>query len=173
MFHLFAVCAIATVRLSDVPTGVTLHVYPNTALWGSANMTSTIDTTASFVNFTVPGESPMSAECLGTLLARKHFGYTFECKFGADISLAMLHVDDHLICQRGANEALTMGMNTGPLPTLTKSKLVFRLEVYRTGHTTRARARITEHDSSVRFNASQSSARANESIACMDDMPTS
>ena len=39
----------------------------------------------------------------GTLVAKPGETYAFECAFGPGIRFAMLHVNDHLVCQLGAN----------------------------------------------------------------------
>ena len=67
-----------------------------------------------------------SAEAIGTLIAVAGESYAFSCDFGAAV-FATLHIDDHLVCQKGANDN-SAGVDT-PLPVRTRTQLAVRLVV--------------------------------------------
>lgn len=107
---------------------LTLNVYNNTALAGRPISSSLIPN----ASFSLPSSVPWSAEVVGTLRAREGFAYTAQCSFGG-ATLAFLHVDDHLLCQQGANAVQTMEPNDGPLPTMHRTQLPIRLAVMHAG----------------------------------------
>jgi hypothetical protein len=89
------------------------------------------------LSFSVPiaAGTPISAELTGTLVAEQGDTFAFSCKF-TGASVAFLHVDDHLVCQHGANagkcnsEGSTWCNGTdNPLPVRLRTNLPVRLSV--------------------------------------------
>jgi hypothetical protein len=98
------VCGAALPAAADVlgSDGLTLTVYNNTGL--GAGPGAPEQRTVPGLAFTIPLErrGALSAELTGTMSVTPGASYAFNCSFGA-AQLGSLHVDDHLVCQFGAN----------------------------------------------------------------------
>lgn len=115
--------------------GLTVSTYNNTAWWGEP-ATQTIAQAVGFVA-TLPS-STGSVEQTGTLTLVHGQSVRVSCVFGAGIVFGMLHLDDHLICQTGANTGTNCGPpgtphrcngTDNPLPVMTRTQLPLRLAV--------------------------------------------
>jgi hypothetical protein len=125
--------------------GLSLAVYNNTALASEPIEQRTVPG----FSFEVPlrAAQAMSAELTGTMTVQAGAKYSFNCSFGA-AHFGALHVDDHLVCQHGANVdvILTPGQKGGkgcggggghhtcsgidnPLPIMSRKELPVRLQV--------------------------------------------
>ena len=104
--------------------GLRLEVYNNTALAGVPFDTRV----SSNASFTVQATTPFSAALTGTLTADAGCKYAFDCDFGR-ASLGFLHVDDHLVCQFGANFRGNVTHVDNPFPARSRSQLAVRLSV--------------------------------------------
>lgn len=110
---------------------LTLAIYDNTALAGSPYRTKQYPG----LSFELPEVQPMSAELTGTLTAGPGDVLTVSCDFG-NATFATLRIDDHLVCQHGANSGdgcrtdshLCNGTDS-PLPLLSRTSLPIRLAV--------------------------------------------
>ena len=122
-------------------SGLTLSTFDNTALAGTP--TTTVVPGFSF-DLTAPYGA---AELTGTLTARPGDNYIFACDFGG-AAFGALHVDDHLVCQFGANagscgpdgQPSPCNGTDNPLPTMARTALPVRLTVWTNG--TAARVRV-------------------------------
>ena len=95
---------------APAPAGLSLSTYGNTVRAGAAAATKVIDG----LSFAVPTTGgPLSLEVTGTMTAEPGKSYSFNCSFGA-AQFAALHIDDHLVCQHGANSdsVLTPGQGS-------------------------------------------------------------
>lgn len=88
----------------------------------------------SFSLSTAP-DVPVSAELTGTLIATRGDTFAFSCVF-TGAAVAFLHIDDHLVCQHGANsghcdsEGSTWCNGTdSPLPVRSRTSLPVRLSI--------------------------------------------
>ena len=103
LLSLLAGTAIECIEAIALPAaaqgGLSLAVYNNTVLAG-APVTATIQE----LNFNLPlnGSAGLSAQVTGTMHATAGGYYRFNCSFGVSTWVS-LHVDDHLVCQFGAN----------------------------------------------------------------------
>ena len=89
----------ALVPLAGHQSGLSLAIYNNTVLSGAPISQSVVPG----LSFETPlAGTPMSAEMTGTLTVTPGAQYSFNCSFGVATWVA-LHVDDHLVCQYGAN----------------------------------------------------------------------
>ena len=137
--HAPAVAATAAVadnaaRVANGSSGLTLSVYNNPASAGEPVSTKVLAEPA--VSF--PGQSaPFSADITGVLLATDVSSaktaatattrYTFSCDFST-ATLALLHVDGHLVCSSGTNSPSGITITEDqPLPVLAKTQLAFHL----------------------------------------------
>jgi hypothetical protein len=123
-YHLVGAIWIALTARADAHSGLTLAVYNNTALAGLPSHTR-LSPTASFILW---ASTPLSAGLTGTLTADAGCEYAFECDFGR-VSLGTLHVDDHLVCQFGANFRSNLTRVDNPLPARSRKQLGVRLAV--------------------------------------------
>ena len=100
MFSVAAALLLLLCRLvsSSSPSGLTLAVYNSTALSGHVLATRTVPG----LSFVLPAGQPTSAEITGVLISRPGDVLSISCEFSG-ATLAMLHIDDHLVCQHGAN----------------------------------------------------------------------
>ena len=90
---------------SSSTQGLTLDLYANGALGGAPFSSAVI---ASLDNVSLPGgdhAEPFSAEITGTVTLLRNESYTFSCQASEAITMLLLHVGDHLVCQRGADGA--------------------------------------------------------------------
>ena len=136
---------LGVISAGSEPGGLMLSVFNNTALAGSPAEQRVV----SQPSFTLPltAGAPLSASLTGTLVAQPGQNYSFNCSFGA-AHFATLHVDDHLVCQFGANSdtVLTPGQGSKPgcgggsdhascagvdtpLPTMTRTELPVRMQL--------------------------------------------
>ena len=78
---------------------LTLDLYNNTALAGTPRSTTTNE-------FAIKLADPhTSSELYGTIDLKRGQQYTFHCEADGAPRFAQMHVDDHLLCQTGANSA--------------------------------------------------------------------
>ena len=113
---------------SSSTQGLTLDLYANGALGGAPFSSAVI---ASLDNVSLPGgdhAEPFSAEITGTVTLLRNESYTFSCQASEAITMLLLHVGDHLVCQRGAD-----GAGAGDVYTLSADTLVFRMAAYGNG----------------------------------------
>jgi hypothetical protein len=106
--------------------GLSLDVYTNGALGGRPASSVVI---GSLDNVSLPGGAePFSAEITGTVRLLRNETHAFSCAASQAITLLLLHVGDHLVCQRGGD-----GGGAGDVYTLSADTLVFRMTVYGNG----------------------------------------
>jgi hypothetical protein len=112
--------------------GLTLDLYTNGAMAGSPARTVTI---RSLDNISLPaGSAPFSAEITGTVLLLRNESYVFRCTGSQAITILMLHIGDHLVCQRGtAGDLGTMQQFNRRVVALSADTLVFRWSAYGNG----------------------------------------
>lgn len=117
-------------QLAAANAALTLNIYNNTAHAGEPSSTRLVPSIA----FSVDASKPFSAELVGTLNAQDGETYSFSCNFGG-ATLAYLHVDDHLLCQTGANSpsGTVAGTTDDPLPVMSRTALPIRLAVVHPG----------------------------------------
>eukprot|EP01062_Namystynia_karyoxenos_P016792 TRINITY_DN16186_c0_g1_i1.p1 TRINITY_DN16186_c0_g1~~TRINITY_DN16186_c0_g1_i1.p1 ORF type:complete len:784 (+),score=289.83 TRINITY_DN16186_c0_g1_i1:70-2352(+) len=108
---------------------LTLNVYGNTAMTGTAATRTVPDAT----RLDFPGDTPFSAEAVGTLTLVDGVTYSFTCDFGA-ATVGFAWVDDHLVCSSGAysEQGKVVGVDT-PLKKLSKAAVPVRVELYYSG----------------------------------------
>ena len=123
--------------------GLTLSVFNNTACAGTPVITRTVPG----LSFTLDddrGGAPLCASLSGTMQALVGAQYAFACDL-AGASFATLHVDDHLVCQRGAHVGSQCGPpgsphdckgTDNPLPTMSRTALPVRMTVMRNATST-------------------------------------
>jgi hypothetical protein len=114
---------------SNHQVGVTLGIYNNTALAGQPVLLEILPELSH--TFAEQIGKAFSAEFSGTLAAPGSGGsLRFDCTF-LGVSLAFLHVDDHLVCQTGANSPSgDVTSLDNPVRVLSKLALPVRLAVY-------------------------------------------
>ena len=99
---------------SPAASTLSLSVWNNTAMAGKSFRTSTLGS----LSFSVPtaGLGPLSLEVTGTMTAQPNATYGFNCSFGG-AHFGALYVDDHLVCQWGANvdSVFTPGQGSGAI----------------------------------------------------------
>ena len=134
------------VSAAAASAGLTLSVFGNTAGAGAPLSTRVIPG----LSFTLPGPAPLSASLTGTMQALPGQLYNFTCDFGDQVQFATLHVDDHLVCQHGANvnTGAEKGQGKGcgapdqnlpctgvdnPLPTMSRTALPVRMQLLANG----------------------------------------
>ena len=113
---------------SSSTQGLTLDLYANGALGGAPFSSAVI---ASLDNVSLPGgdhAEPFSAEITGTVTLLRNESYTFSCQASEAITMLLLHVGGHPVCQRGAD-----GAGAGDVYTLSADTLVFRMAAYGNG----------------------------------------
>ena len=92
---------LAGIALGQCATpGVQLQIFNNTALAGTPMSTHTVPELAAAFD-AMPQGAAFSAELTSTLTANSSRMYRFLCNF-SQVTLAYLHVDDHLVCEVGA-----------------------------------------------------------------------
>ena len=123
----------ATAAMLPVSGTLRLAVFNNTATAGAPSSA----TDNSGLSFDLPAAQPTSAELTGTLSAQPADRLQVACDFGA-ATFATLHIDDHLVCQLGANAGDHCGANgawhscngtDSPLPVMSRTDLPVRLTV--------------------------------------------
>lgn len=140
--------AVGMSAASPAASTLSLSVWNNTAMAGMAAHTGTI----SSLSFSVPTISasagPLSVEVTGTMTAVPNASYGFNCSFGG-AQFGTLHIDDHLVCQWGANSdsVLTPGQGKAsgcggggghqlcagvdnPLLTMSRTQLPVRMQLF-------------------------------------------
>lgn len=90
---------LALLTLSQHPDGLTLTHYADTASAGRPLRTEVVPGLSFSLDTTAEG----SAELSGSMVSVKGQRYAFECDFGPHATFGILHIDDHLVCQLGAN----------------------------------------------------------------------
>lgn len=115
--------------LTNSNGSLTLSVYNNTAMAGAPYMITLV----SGLSFSLSVSGPTSVELTGTLSTKPSDLMMLRCDFG-NTTFAMLHIDDHLVCQQGANVGDSCGTpnhecngTDSPLPVLSKTSLPIRL----------------------------------------------
>lgn len=116
-------------------SGLLMSVFNNTAFTGKVVKTTILEKSSktNAFDFSIPRTEPISIEAVGTLAAIDGVEYSFKCDFG-DAAFAMLRVDDHLVCQQGANNGSDCQQGPcdtidNPLPTMSKNALPIKLVV--------------------------------------------
>ena len=96
---------------------LTLDLYNNTALAGTPRSTTSNE-------FAIQIADPhTSSELYGTVELKRGQQYTFHCEADGAPRFAHLHVDDHLLCQTGANSAPgTLTHHGSPLRALGRTR---------------------------------------------------
>jgi len=112
-------------------SGLTLDLFSNGALAGTPSSTAVI---TALDNVSLPGGATFSAEITGTVRLRRNESYAFTCAASEPLTLVLLHVGDHLICQRGAHGGdVGQFQQIERLSALTADTLVFRMSIYSNG----------------------------------------
>ena len=131
--HFLLFLLLGTLPAAVVSQGLTLSLYNNSAFAGMAISTTVIPS----FNFSLRTDHPGSALVTGTMVVEHGMQYSFHCDFGS-ATVSALHIDDHLVCQQGANVGTTCGApgspepcmyGDNPLPTMTRTALPIRLDV--------------------------------------------
>ena len=138
---------LAVAASASEPAGLTLSVYNNTALAGAPASSRVVPHPTFSLPLAAGAAGPLSASLVGTMTAEPGRNYSFNCSFGA-AHFATLHVDDHLVCQIGANSDSILipgqGSKPGcgggsdhsscagvdnPLPTMSRTQLPVRMQL--------------------------------------------
>lgn len=122
---------VAVVVSSPPHHGLTLTTYNNGVLGGSPASTSVIPSLTNVSLPVVVNAKPFSVEITGTIRLLRNESYEFSCSAAAAVTMLLLHVGDHLVCDRGA---LSDSMRQGPpVVALTADTLIFRMAIYGNG----------------------------------------
>ena len=119
--------------------GFALTLFNSTAVAGTILRSETV----ALPNVTHDSRRPFSATITGTISVERDYLYNFSCFFG-DAVLGYVHVDGHLVCQKGTNGAhgptppsVRSTEYDNPLPVLSSTAWPIRLVVVHHGSASR------------------------------------
>ena len=122
--------------------GLALTVFNSTAVAGTILRSETV----ALPNVTHDSRRPFSATLTGTISVERDYLYNFSCFFG-DAVLGYVHIDGHLVCQKGTNGAhgptppsVRSTEYDNPLPVLSSTAWPIRLVVVGQPHGSTSRA---------------------------------